>query len=296
MTTTARLTVACVQMNSRDDRAENVAVATRLVEEAAERGARLIVLPETWNYRGTLRGVLSAGESLDGPSTTAMRALSARLGVHVLAGSFYETTQHEGRLYNTSVLIGTSGEVLAVYRKLHLFDAVSGTVTYRESDALEAGDQVVCASVEGVRVGMTICYDVRFPELYLRLAQIGAQVIVAPAAFTAYTGQAHWHLLVRARAVDSGCFLVAPDQVGFHTPENECFGHSLIIDPWGRCLAEVTTGVGTCVADLDLGEVVRVRDALPTAAHRRPDVYQLRDPAKPAEEDGAVGGESDRRL
>lgn len=267
------LRVACVQLNTRDDKAANLAAAAGFVERAAAAGARLIALPETWNFKGGTAGILAAGEDLDGPSTTRLRELAALHNVYVLAGSLYERGERPDRLFNTSVLIGPRGERLATYRKIHLFDAVSGSVTYRESDVLQAGHEIVTAEVDGVTLGLSICYDLRFPELYLQLALRGARILAVPAAFTAYTGAAHWHVLVRARAIETGCFVVAPDQVGFHTATNECYGHSLVVDPWGRILAEVDEGTGLCVADLDLALVDEVRAALPSLSQRRPDAY-----------------------
>lgn len=267
------LRAACIQLNSRDDVAANVRSATALIERAAAAGARLIVLPETWNYKGSLSGIRSAGEVIDGPSTTRVKELAVRHGVFILAGSFYERGDRRGRLFNTSVLFGPRGERLAEYRKLHLFDAVSGTVAYRESDVLQAGGEIVVADADGVPVGLSVCYDLRFPELYVQLALRGARVLAVPAAFTAFTGAAHWHALLRARAIETGCFVVAADQVGFHTATNECYGHSLIVDPWGRVIAEVEEGTGFCIADLDLTQVAEARTALPCLEHRRPDVY-----------------------
>lgn len=269
------LRVACVQLNSREDKAANLAAADGLIERAAAAGARLIVLPETWNYKGGARGILAAGEDLDGPSTTRMRELAALHEVHILAGSFYERSDGPDRLFNTSVLFGPHGERLAEYRKIHLFDAVSGTVVYRESDVLRAGDEMVLGEVEGITVGLSICYDVRFPELYVRLAARGARILALPAAFTAYTGAAHWHVLLRARAIETGCFVVAADQVGFHTATNECYGHSLVVDPWGRVITEVDDGIGLCLADLKMALVDQARGALPCLRHRRPDVYEV---------------------
>jgi len=292
-----RLRVACVQMNTRADVAANVAAATALVEEAVAAGARLIALPETWAYKGRGSGIRAHAEPLDGPSNGALAALAARHGVHVLAGSHYESaprrgvaaaggatergagsrpgedTPGDGRVYNTSVLFGPDGTVRAVYRKIHLFDAVSGGTPYRESDDLLPGDALATADVDGVTVGLTVCYDLRFPELYRALALRGAQVLLVPAAFTAFTGAAHWEVLLRARAIENGCFVVAPDQVGEHLPGRACFGRSMIVDPWGAKLAEVETGVGVCVADLDTARLDEVRAQLPSLAGRRPDVY-----------------------
>lgn len=280
----ATLRVACVQLNSRDDVEANVATASALVERAAAAGARLIALPETWSLKGRMCDILGGGEPLDGPSLSRMRELAGTLGVYVLAGSIYETTDRPDRFFNTSVLFGPGGERVAVYRKLHLFDAISGEVEYRESDVLDAGDEVVVAQVDGVGVGLSICYDLRFPELYQRLALSGARLLAVPAAFTAYTGAAHWHVLLRARAIETGCFVLAPDQVGFHTRRNECYGHSLIVDPWGRVKAEIEERVGICVADLGLGLVDEARSAVPSLQHRRPHAY-----VSPTEAPGGLG-------
>ena len=175
-----------------------------------------------------------------------------------------------GRAYNTSVLYGPDGQQLAVYRKIHLFDATVGTVPYLESGSLVPGEDVVTAGVDGLTVGLSICYDLRFPELYLTLAQRGAGVLLAPSAFTALTGAAHWELLARARAVDTGSYVLAPDQAGSYAPGRECYGHSMIVDPWGRVLAELPGGVGVCVAEVDPSVVERVRADLPVLRHRRP--------------------------
>jgi deaminated glutathione amidase len=267
--------IACVQLNSRDDKAANVAAAAAFVRQAAGEGARLVVLPETWNYKGSARGIAENAEPLDGPSTTAMRELAAGLGIYLLAGSFYEITGTPGRSYNTSVLFGPGGEQLAVYRKIHLFDATAGVTVHRESESLEPGASLVTTEVDGVTVGLSICYDLRFPELYISLALRGARVLLVPSAFTEYTGSSHWELLVRARALDTGCFVVAPDQVGFHLPDRASFGHSMVVDPWGRLLTELPEGTGMCLARVDPEEVSRVRAALPVLQHRRPDAYDL---------------------
>jgi predicted amidohydrolase len=178
-----------------------------------------------------------------------------------------------GRVYNTSVLFGPDGAPRAVYRKIHLFDAVSDGRAYRESDDLLPGDALATAEVDGFTLGLTICYDLRFPELYRALALRGAEVLLVPAAFTACTGLAHWEVLLRARAIENGCFVVAPDQVGEHLPGRACFGHSMVVDPWGAKLAEVESGVGVCVAELDLARLDEVRAQLPSLAGRRPDAY-----------------------
>jgi predicted amidohydrolase len=271
------LRVACIQLNTRQDVAANVRAATELVEAAADRGARLVTLPETWAYKGLRDGILATAEGPEGPSNRALAAVAARRGVWLLAGSVYEPAPG-GLVANASALFDPSGELRAVYRKVHLFDATSGPVQYRESDEVAPGAEVVTAEITAedgtaVRLGLSICYDLRFPGLYTALALRGAQILCVPSAFTAYTGAAHWEVLLRARAVENGCFVVAPDQVGEHLPGHDCFGRSMIVDPWGDVLARRDEGVGICVADLDLGRVAEVRAEIPALDHRRPDVY-----------------------
>jgi len=289
------LRAACLQMNTRGDVAANVRSAEALVEEAAAAGARLVALPETWAYKGGREGIRASAEAVDGPSNAALSRLAARLGIFVLAGSIYEPSPEPGRVYNTSALFGPDGGLRAVYRKIHLFDVTAGATVYRESDDVTPGAQLVTVEIDPgaadtaapgdpaeapappapVTLGLTICYDLRFPELYRSLALRGAQILCVPAAFTAYTGAAHWEVLLRARAVENGCFVIAPGQVGEHLPGRECFGHSMIVDPWGAVLAEVQDGVGFCVADLDLGRVAEVRAQIPSLRNRRPDAYDL---------------------
>jgi len=281
------LRAACVQMNTRGDVAENRRGAMALVEAAAAAGARLVALPETWAFKGGREGIRASAEAVDGPSNAALAQLAARLGIFVLAGSIYEPSPEPGRVCNTSALFGPDGGLRAVYRKIHLFDLTAGTTVYRESGYVTPGTELVTAeiepggaapgapSAEPVTLGLTICYDLRFPELYRSLALRGAQILCVPSAFTAYTGAAHWEVLLRARAVENGCFVIAPGQVGEHLPGRECFGHSMIVDPGGTVLAEVQDGVGFCVADLDLGRVAEVRAQIPSLQNRRPDAYDL---------------------
>jgi predicted amidohydrolase len=277
---TSTLRVACVQLNTRADMAENVRVAGGLVEEAASAGARFVALPETWAFKGRRDGIMASAEAVDGSSNAALAELAARLGIFVLAGSHYEPSPVTDRVYTTSVLLGPDGGVLATYRKIHLFDAVSGEAVYRESSYLTPGAEVVTAEIDvkpvgPVTLGLSICYDLRFPELYRSLALAGAQLLCVPSAFTTHTGAAHWEALLRARAIENGCFVIAPDQVGEHLPGRECFGHSMIVDPWGDILAELPDGVGICIADLDLARVDEVRAQIPSLRDRRPDAYGL---------------------
>ena len=284
------LRVACVQMNTRGDVAANVRAASALVEEAAAAGARLICLPETWAFKGRGAGILASAEAVDGPSNAALAQLAARLGVFVLAGSIYEPSPEPGHVLNTSALFGPDGGLLAAYRKIHLFDVLAGETRYHESQEVTAGAELVAVEIAldddvtraaaappqtSVTLGLTICYDLRFPELYRSLALRGAQILCVPSAFTAHTGAAHWEVLLRARAIENGCFVVAPGQVGEHLPGRECFGHSMIVDPWGEVLAEAEDGVGICIADLDLARIADVRGQIPSLQNRRAEVYDL---------------------
>jgi predicted amidohydrolase len=271
------LRVACAQMNTRDDVAGNVRVATGLVEAAADRGARLVVLPETWAFKGAREGIVATAEGPEGPSNRALAAVAARRGIWLLAGSVYEPAPG-GLVANVSALFGPAGDLRAVYRKVHLFDVTTATARYRESDEVVPGTEVVTADIDAgdgapLRLGLSICYDLRFPALYTALALRGARILCVPSAFTAFTGAAHWEVLLRARAIENGCFVVAPDQVGEHLPGRDCFGHSMIVDPWGEVLARLDDGVGLCVADLDLARLDAVRGQVPSLSHRRPDVY-----------------------
>jgi predicted amidohydrolase len=271
------LRVACVQMNTRGDVAANVGAALELVDEAADRGAHLIALPETWAFKGRRDGILATAEAPDGPSNRVLAAAAARRGAWLLAGSVYEPAAG-GLVSNVSALFDPAGDLRAVYRKIHLFDVTSGAVRYEESHEVAPGGEIVTADIDTgdggtVRLGLSICYDLRFPDLYSSLALRGAQVLCVPSAFTAHTGAAHWEVLLRARAIENGCFVIAPDQVGEHLPGRECYGHSMIVDPWGVVLARVEDGVGVCVADLDLARLGEVRAQVPSLEHRRPDVY-----------------------
>ncbi len=271
------LRVACVQMNTRDDVAENVRTARELVEAAADQGARLVALPETWAFKGDRDGIVATAEPVDGPSNRAVVEVAARRGVWLLAGSVYEPAPG-GLVSNVSALFDPAGRLRAVYRKIHLFDATTATATYLESEEVAAGEEIVTADVDtghgsAARLGLTICYDLRFPGLYSSLALRGAHVLCVPSAFTAHTGAAHWEVLLRARAIENGCFALAPDQVGLHLPGRDCFGNSMIVDPWGVVLARVDQDVGLCAADLDLRRLDEVRAQIPSLQHRRPDLY-----------------------
>jgi deaminated glutathione amidase len=263
---------AAVQLNSTADRARNLAAAERLVRAAAAAGAELVALPEKWNLLASGEEMAAGAEPLDGPSLGAARGWARELGVHLLAGSIAERGE-DGRPFNASVLIGPGGEVLAVYRKIHMFDVDAGGVAYRESEHERAGDEIVDAEVGGIGVGLTVCYDLRFPELYRILALRGARLIAVPSAFTLATGRDHWETLLRARAIENQVFVLAPNQVGEAPPHYSSYGRSAIVDPWGVVLATAADGEGFVTADLDLAAQERIREALPALANRRPEAY-----------------------
>jgi len=258
-------------MTSGADRGRNIATAGRLVAEAAAAGARLVVLPEKWPFIHGPR-TREGAEALDGPSLTAARGWARELGAAILAGSVIEG-RGAGRAHNTSVLIGPDGEPAATYRKLHMFDVDVGGVSYRESAATAPGDEIVVGEALGHRVGMSVCYDLRFPELYRRLALAGADVIVVPAAFTSTTGRDHWEPLLRARAIENQAFVIAAGQYGAHDDGTVSHGRSMIVDPWGLVLAQAADGEGVAVADLDFARLADIRERLPALRHRREDVY-----------------------
>jgi predicted amidohydrolase len=266
------LRVAAVQLNSRNDKAGNLENAERLVRAAAAAGAELVALPEKWNLLAAGEELLAGAEPLDGPSLTAARSWARELGIHLLAGSVAELGEGE-KAFNTSVLVGPDGEDLAVYRKIHMFDVDAGGVVYRESEHEQPGSELVTAPLGGLIAGLSVCYDLRFPELFRILAVRGARLLMVPSAFTAATGRDHWEVLLRARAIENQAFVVAPNQVGQAPPHFDSFGHSAIVDPWGTVLASAPDGEGFAAADLDLAAQDRIREELPSLANRRPRAY-----------------------
>jgi predicted amidohydrolase len=266
------LRAAAVQLNSTNDKARNVSVAESLVRAAVADGAELVALPEKWNLLAGGEELLGGAEPLDGPSLTAARAWARDLGIHLLAGSIPERGPG-GKAFNTSVLIGPDGEDLAVYRKIHMFDVDVDGVAYRESEHEEPGEEIVSAPLGDAMIGLSVCYDLRFPELYRILAVRGARILAVPSAFTAATGRDHWEPLLRARAIENQAFLLAPNQVGEAPPHFHSYGHSAIVDPWGEMLAAASDEECFVTADLDLAAQDRIRESLPSLANRRPRAY-----------------------
>jgi len=266
--------VAAVQLNSNGDKARNLDAAERLVRAAAADGAELVALPEKWNLLAAGEEMSTGAESLDGPSLSAAGAWAEQLGIHLLAGSIAERGAEPGeKTFNTSVLIGPDGERLAAYRKIHMFDVEAGGVEYRESDHEQAGSEIVSAPVGGLELGLSVCYDLRFPELHRILAVRGARLIAVPSAFTAATGRDHWQVLLRARAIENQVFVLAPNQFGAAPPHYDSYGRSSIVDPWGVVLATAADGEGFVAAELDLAAQQRLREKLPSLANRRPAAY-----------------------
>jgi deaminated glutathione amidase len=267
--------VAAVQLNSNAAQAANLATADRLTRAAAAQGAELIVLPEKWTALGSDAEQRAAAQPLEGPALAWARGLARDLDVEIVAGSFLELDEDEEKLANTSVHVGRDGEVLAVYRKIHMFDVEVGGRSYRESEIERPGEEIVLSrTAGGVELGLTVCYDLRFPELYRILAVRGARIISVPAAFTLATTRDHWEALLRARAIENQAFVIAANQVGEHPGGMHSGGRSMIVDPWGVVLAQAADREQAIVAELDLERQLEIRTSLPSLANRRPQAYR----------------------
>ncbi len=268
----SRFLAAAVQMTSTSDAEANWESVEGLVRRAAGLGASFVATPENTNFLGPHEEKVRRAEPLEGPACTSFAALARELGVHLLLGSFNETASDAGRCRNTSVLFGPQGERLAVYRKIHLFDVdLDGRVQFAESATVAPGEEVVTVPTPLAAFGLSICYDLRFAELYRRLADGGSEVLLVPSAFTLHTGKDHWHVLLRARAIENQCWVIAPAQTGRHDDGGlrESYGHALIADPWGEIVAQASEGPGLAVAEIDTARNERVRAAMPVARHRR---------------------------
>jgi len=273
---------AAVQLQATTDTDQNLASAERLVRAAAADGAELAVLPERLDIRGATSDYLDGAEPLDGRPIEWARGLARELGIDLVAGSGAERREGHERVSNTSVHVGPDGELRAVYRKIHMFDVEVGGKVYRESEHSEPADEIVLSeTANGVSLGLTICYDLRFPELYRILALRGALVVTVPANFTRVTGEAHWEVLLRARAIENQVFVIAPGQGARPGPEGDSYGNSMIVDPWGEVLARAGgEGEAFVAADLDLDRQDEIRAKLPSLANRVAEAYRWPEEAR----------------
>jgi predicted amidohydrolase len=261
---------ALVQMAASADKQGSLAVAARLVREAAAGGAALVVLPEVFSWRGPRGEETAAAEAIPGPTAAFCRHLAANLHIHLVAGSILERGGPDGKVFNTSCLFGPGGDLVARYRKIHLFDVdLPGQVQVRESDTRCHGTDPVVAATSLGTIGLSICYDLRFPELYRQLVRRGATILTVPSAFTAPTGQAHWEALLRARAIENQAYVLAPNQHGPNPHGFHDHGNSMVVDPWGRVVAHAITGEGVIRAPVDLDLVQKVRHEMPCLDHAR---------------------------
>jgi deaminated glutathione amidase len=275
-----RIRIACVQLTASADKTANLERAERLVARAASLGADVIALPEKWNGVGNAEQLHALAEPLEGgESVAALSRWAQTHGVSIVGGSITERREGHEKLSNTSIVVAPDGSVSALYRKIHLFDVEVGGLVYRESEAEEPGDEPVVTQVEDWPVGLTVCYDIRFPELYRVLALEGAELVTVPANFTERTGRDHWEVLLRARAIENQLYVVAPAQLGEPMPGRRSFGRSLVADPWGTVLAQAPDEECVIVAELDRGRVRDVRARLPSLANRQPDAYRWPTPA-----------------
>jgi predicted amidohydrolase len=267
------LRVAAVQLSSQESLDANLAECRALIDLAAGKGAKVVLLPENVAYMGPETGRLGIAERLGDAAGPIQRALceAAKVhGIHIIAGGVPERSDDERRPYNTCVVFSDGGDVIASYRKIHLFDVdLTDGTTLRESSGSTAGSEPVTVTLGGFVFGLSICYDLRFPELYRALVDRGAEVLVVPAAFTLHTGKDHWHVLLRARAIESQCFVVAAAQWGKHPQGRTTYGHSLVVDPWGTIVSESPDRIGVVIADLERDDLKRVRASLPSLRHRR---------------------------
>jgi deaminated glutathione amidase len=268
------LLVSAIQINSTQNKEENINKAISYIEKAAQAGAKLIVFPEYMNYISSKQEALAQAETIPGPTTNLLAEKAKELNVFIHCGSMLEKYNDE-KAYNTTVLINDKGEIEATYRKIHLFDLdVEGVVTYKESDLIQPGEDTVTANTSIGKIGLSICYDVRFPELYRNLMLQGAEILTIPAAFNQNTGIHHWEPLLKARAIENQCYVIAPGQVGSYEGK-PTFGSSMIIDPWGIVVARASDMEGFITAEVKLEYVERLRQQLPCLANRKPELYKV---------------------
>ena len=265
-----RYLAAVVQLQVRDDKQANLRTAERLVDEAADAGAQLIALPEMFNLYGRFEPIVAGAEAVPGPTSQRLAEWAVRNEVFLVGGSFAQREEQTGRALNTSLFISPTGELVGRYSKIHLFDIdLPGRVSSMESNWITPGSEVAVNDSSLGKIGQAICYDLRFPELFRKLSARGAEVIVVPSAFTHTTGRDHWEVLVRARAIENQCYVLAPNQCGEPATGMKTYGHSMIVDAWGQVLAQLGEEEGFVCADIDLDQLANVRAQLPALAHRR---------------------------
>ena len=268
-----KMTAAAIQMSSTPDKEENFGTAETLIREAVSAGAELVALPELWSCHGLEKVYRENAEPVPGPTTEFLGSLARELGLYLLGGSILEGGPDSERLSNTSMFFDPSGQMTAVYRKIHLFDVKVSNKEYLESANIAPGSEIVTAKAGAATLGLSVCYDLRFPELYRLLSLRGAEILAVPAAFTLQTGKDHWEILLRARAVENQAFVVAPAQWGQKADGRWTYGRSVIVDPWGTVLATCPDRDGFALATLDLDYLDRFRTEFPALANRRPEAY-----------------------
>ena len=265
--------VAAIQFCSNEDKAGNVKLAGKFIDDAVKEGADVVVLPEMFNCCGHTKVMVENAEEIPGDTINALSDRARKLGIYIVCGSIFEKVD-KNRVHNTSVIVGRKGEIVAKYSKIHLFDVdIQEKIRYKESENVVAGKEVVTADMGSVKVGMSICYDLRFCELYRSLALNGAKIIFIPSAFTATTGEFHWEPLVKARAIENQTFVVAANQIGTSPNNITCYGNSMVVDPWGRVLAKAEDDENVILAEIDLDLQEEVRKEIPLFEHRRTDIY-----------------------
>jgi len=268
------LNVAAIQMNSRDDKQLNIQTALELIDHAAAGGARLVALPEIWTYLGNPAGNRENAEQIPGAVSDLLANRARKHGIYLHGGSYHQTEPGNPRVLNTALVFNPDGDIIARYSKIHMFDVVlDGIASYEESATVAPGEEIVTFDLDGFRVGLAICYDLRFPELFRILAMRGADLIVLPAAFTMTTGKDHWEILIRARAIENGVYMMAPGQVGHDGTGKWCYGRSMIVDPWGTVLATAPDAETTISAQVDRVHLQKIRRQVPSLANRMPDRY-----------------------
>lgn len=273
MNKNGKFLIAAIQLDSQADKQANLETARGFIEEAAVRGAQLVAMPECMNYIGGSE--LENAEPIPGPTTDFFSELAKRLNIWIHCGSIDEKIPGSEKAYNTNVLIDPSGKVFSKYRKLHMFDVViENGPSYKESDTIEPGSEIVLAKTELATLGFSICYDIRFPEIYRLMALNGAQIIFAPASFVMNTGKDHWEPILRARAIENACYIVAPGQIGIK-PKLQAYGKSLIVDPWGNVIAKASDRPGFILSEIDLSLIEKTRAQVPALNNRRDDIYSI---------------------